>query len=225
MKKLLLLFTLAVVVASCKKELNQINVVFPDDMELGTHVHDLIISSEDTIIKIVRGKRSAFFTKGDTLTFSGLRSGDYAMSYLDLLGKTKIEKITLKGGDTLFVVPKPLKVDVTSFYDKTPINSLKEGEQYCVVKSQTWSTCYTVYKIDGKVYFEPYAQEKKILNDKQINYIRQFEAELFAIKGIYISYSSGSAVYRIIKNGDTLRIDDNTCMWNRWVSFKSLDIE
>jgi hypothetical protein len=218
MKKLFLFFAFTMVFVSCKGELNQINVVFPHNMELGTHVHDLKISSQDTVIKIYRGKHSFFFAKGDTLTFSGLRSGDYTMTYLDLLGKTKSKNITLKGGDTLFVMPKPLDVDVKAFYDKTPISNLKEGEGYEVWASGPHSgPMHTIYRSGNKFYYQGYNEEKRLLTNEKIGYVKQFEAELLAIQGVdSFILSSGNWYYYIVKNNDTLRLVDNTGMWRGW---------
>lgn len=217
MKKLLLLFAFALVFASCKKELNQINVVFPDDMELGTHVHDLKISSQDTIIKIVRGKKYVQFSKGDTLTLSGLHSDDYTMSYLDLLGKTKSEKITLKGGDTLFVMPKPLNVDVKAFYDKTPIANLKDGEEYEVWVSGPYSgPMHSISRSGNKFYYQGYNEEKRLLTDEKIGYVKQFEAELLAIQGVNLSGSTGNWYYYITKNNEKFRLVDDTGIWGGW---------
>jgi hypothetical protein len=217
MKKLISLFIITSWFASCKKEYVQINVVFPNELEVGARIHKLKISSQDTVIPLERGRKSIFFSKGDTLTLYGLPPGTYTLSYLDLLGKTKKDKVTLNDGDNVFLKPKPLDVDVTPFYNRTPINNIKDGEHYMVIATGPYSgPIHTIYRVGNKLYCEGYNEEKKLLSDEKSGYIKQFEAELFAIQGVNISWSTGRWYYYIIKGNDTLRLVDNTGMWGGW---------
>lgn len=216
MKKLILLLSCLLLFISCKKQSGQINIVL--DEQFGKRLFEFNIYSEDTVV--YKSRIPINFNGGDTIIFRKLPEGRYKISYLDILGKTKVTNVNLTGGDTTWIKPEPNIVNVESFFSNTPINNIKDDQQY-IIKMEggsiaTMEGWYTITKEKGQIYFKPTRGNKILLSKDGVKAVEQFEAQLLAINNIYICHSTDRLKYTIIQNKDTLEIIDNTCMWNGW---------
>jgi len=86
MKKAALLLFTCVLLSSCKQEYGQINLTHNG---FAQSIHSLRIYSNDTVA--YEAKVPFHLMEVDTLKLEKLPSGNYKMSYLDLLGKVKTD--------------------------------------------------------------------------------------------------------------------------------------
>ena len=211
------LFSLLFFCLSCKHETNKLDVtvsrVDSANIEL-TRIYDMEIRNADSIFYY---KSYRYFYKGDTLQIGSLPSGEYEISYLEILGKRKTRNFNFKNLDAQIINIVFDSIDTRMFRKKAPIYNIKNGETYRVERRGGGGMgYYTLTKENDILYFEaPYRKPNQLMAE-QINAINKFEAELLAIKNVDVCSSTGRMHYKIISQEDTINITDNACNWYGW---------
>lgn len=221
MRQILIVFSFLflAMLYGCSKSSNKLTITFarvnPDDSSYFRFSH-FKVRNDDSLIFQKSGLAS--YCRGSIVDFDSLPDGNYYLDYTDLFGKAITKSIRLSNQNkTLKIITD--SVHVSDYYNKTPIQLLKDDESYtingqggCVA---TLYTTYTVRKLINQYYLDTPRTKEHKLSQAGIDAIRQFEAELLAIERYELCQSTGSFTYKIVKNGQVLKsIDDRTCNWH-----------
>jgi len=172
-------------------------------------------------------KSYRYFYRGDTLQLDSLPSGEYEISYLDILGKRKTRNFNFKNSGAQIINIVFDSIDTRMFRKKAPIYNIKNGETYRVERRGGGGMGhYKLTKENNILYFEAPYRKRNQLTPEQIKTVNKFEAELLAIKNVDVCRSTGRMHYKIISQEDTINITDNTCNWYGWeILMRQIQIE
>lgn len=216
---IILSFLFLAILYGCSKPSNKLTVTFarvnPDDSSYFRFSH-FKVRNDDTLI--FKNKGLASYDAASIVVIDSLPDGNYYLEYTDLFGKAITKSVRVSNQHKILKIITD-SVDVSGYYNKTPIQLLKDDESYtingqggCVT---TMYTSYTVRKLDDKYYLDVPRKKGHKLSQAGFEAIRQFEAELLAIEGFELCQSTGAFTYTVEKNSKVLKtIKDRACNWN-----------
>ncbi|CAM4036693.1 MULTISPECIES: hypothetical protein [Flavobacterium] len=218
--RIVLSFIAFVLLISCKKEANSLEIIL-----LKKEIVDsssirfpyLQIKNEDAIFF----KTNIFqeFLSKDTLRFNELPDGTYELKYLNIFNEEVINKFTLKNNTEKKIKIVYDSIPKNKLYSESLIDNMINGETYKVkMNGRGPASFYSYYKVSMKKrtqYIEVIGKQKKRLELKDIDAIRNFESELFVIKSKANKGSFGRAYFEIFTENDTIMIQ-GSYGWNGW---------
>ena len=162
-------------------------------------------------------------------TLPNLPYGSYVLKYQSIFGKTEQVSIQLSEEKQYELTICTDYLDYTATTYLAIIDQLQEGENYTInFASQGCFHSYdrniVIYKKD-KQYYLQYKKEKRKLNKKEIDALRNFEIELY-----YIQDANGGCTttdsYTLTYQGTTRTAKDRGCAWSGFYTLlKQLALE
>lgn len=220
MKKYLLFLTLIMTIfISCEKNYNKIEVVFFKSDSRDTipiRYSYFKLSNKDSIFYNKEIRHQIAVNK--PFIFDSLPDGNYKLEYSTILNDTFTKSINLKNNQIYQSKIIFDSLPLQKYYKSVPINNLKNGESY---KLLTWGGCvatmYSFYEIkneNDKYYFNSYSQTKKVLTVKNLEEIKKFEAQIYALNGKGGCNSTGQMTYTITTKTKVDTLKEMTCNWH-----------
>lgn len=223
MKKIFNLFWLLTLMLflGCSKSSNKLTISFSRNNQADSsnfRFSYFNIENQDSLI--FENTKWPFYSVKDIITLDSLPSGEYSIHYTDIFNKPVTKQITLSGQNKQINIITD-SINAVDYYADTPIERLKNNEYYIIDGKggciATIYASYTMHKFNNQYYIDTHTEKNRLLNQRAINAVRQFEAELLALEKYELCSSTGAFTYKIIKNGITLKtIKDKTCNWNGW---------
>nr|WP_294938616.1 hypothetical protein [uncultured Flavobacterium sp.] len=221
MEKAIVITLLIFSLFSCNNHYNKIEITFSksDTNDTIPIKYSLFkLSNKDSVI--YKKDIIDYIAINEKYVFDSLPNGEYILEYSDIKHDSFIKRINLKNNEVyrskILFDSLPLK----KYYKLIPINNLKNGESY---KLRTWGGCiarmesfYQITNLNEKYLLDSNADSKRILTNNEINAIKKFEAELFALNGKGTCNSTGRMTYSISKDSKIDTLAEMTCNWNSY---------
>lgn len=218
MRKAFLFICFLLLLAGCKKNNNNLNVVIKSVnpyYEGKIILFALDIKDNDSLYYHIYP--SKIFDANDTIKLVNLPEGKYELSYVGIWGDTISKPFSLNNNLTKTINIVYDSINTEAYKHKTPISKLKSKDLYTIVAKggcvASMTSSYTITRENNDYYWIEDDSTKVVLTEKMKTIIQDFEAELLTIKGKGSFSSTGAMTYYIHSGSDIDTIQDNTFRW------------